>query len=368
MAGTYRGIATEISNRIAHGDLRPGDRVPSTRQIAAEWGVAIATATKALADLQRRGLVRPIPGVGTVVAEDRATPADAAPDGINVLARRARPVPLLPTPTSTADGRSGSAAGRVPDYAAPRGDGGMRDRIVATAIRLADDEGIGAVSMRRIAAALGVPTMSLYRWVPSKDELTLYMIDATIGAMDWPSPPPPGWRTQLEVAARGQWAIMRSHPWVGQLVSMTRPQLAPNAMMHTEWVMRALTGQGLSGGEALQVSLTIVGFGIGLALALDNELQAERDTGMTSDDWMASQAARARAIFATGRFPMIASLAEDDDVDAQPDRTFDIGLGIILDGIERLIETRGATKPRAVRSRRTTGAPINPPRTGTASA
>ena len=84
----------------------------------------------------------------------------------------------------------------------------MRDRIVDTAIRLADTEGIAAVSMRRIGVELGVPTMSLYRWMPSKDDLTLHMLDATLGRIDWPEPPK-GWRAQLEVVARAQWDITR---------------------------------------------------------------------------------------------------------------------------------------------------------------
>ena len=58
MVSAYLGIVNDLSDRIHAGDLQPGDRVPSTRQISAQWGVAIATATKALAELQRRGLVR----------------------------------------------------------------------------------------------------------------------------------------------------------------------------------------------------------------------------------------------------------------------------------------------------------------------
>jgi AcrR family transcriptional regulator len=219
----------------------------------------------------------------------------------------------------------------------------MRDRIVDTAIRLADTEGIAAVSMRRIGVELGVPTMSLYRWMPSKDDLTLHMLDATRGRIDWPQPPT-GWRAQLEMVARAQWEITRQHPWLAQLLSMTRPQLAPNAMMHTEWSMRALSGLGLTGGEALRISLTLVGFGIGTALALDNELQAQRDTGITSDEWMDRQEAQARAIFATGRYPHLSSFAEHEDFDSELDVLFEAGLEIILDGVERLLEKKAAVR------------------------
>src|SRR4051794_11154921 len=64
----YRRIVAEIGARIASGALRGGDRVPSVRQISQEWGVAIATATKVLTTLRQEGLVRTVPGIGTIVA------------------------------------------------------------------------------------------------------------------------------------------------------------------------------------------------------------------------------------------------------------------------------------------------------------
>lgn len=63
----YLAIAAELRRRVRSGELSPGDRVPSTRAITREWGVAMATATKALGVLRQEGLVRPEAGVGTVV-------------------------------------------------------------------------------------------------------------------------------------------------------------------------------------------------------------------------------------------------------------------------------------------------------------
>lgn len=75
----YARIVTEIRRRIEAGELRPGDRIPSARQITKEWGVAIATATKVLAVLRQEGLVHPRPGVGTVVVAPPAPAPAAAP-------------------------------------------------------------------------------------------------------------------------------------------------------------------------------------------------------------------------------------------------------------------------------------------------
>src|SRR5262249_3913409 len=77
-APPHRTTVTEIRRRIEAGELRSGDRVPPTRQIAREWGVAIATATRALTTLGQQGLVRSVPRVGTVVADRRPRPAPPA--------------------------------------------------------------------------------------------------------------------------------------------------------------------------------------------------------------------------------------------------------------------------------------------------
>jgi DNA-binding GntR family transcriptional regulator len=63
----YLQIVRHIRDDITAGRLKDGDHVPSAREIVAEWGVALATATKALTTLRTEGLVKGIPGVGTVV-------------------------------------------------------------------------------------------------------------------------------------------------------------------------------------------------------------------------------------------------------------------------------------------------------------
>jgi DNA-binding GntR family transcriptional regulator len=64
----YRRIVEDVRRRIEAGELKPGDKVPSARQITGQWGVAIATATKAHATMREEGLTVARPGVGTVVA------------------------------------------------------------------------------------------------------------------------------------------------------------------------------------------------------------------------------------------------------------------------------------------------------------
>src|SRR5215467_600797 len=73
----YREIAADLRRQIESGELAPGMRVPSTRAIVDRWGVAMATATRVLTELRHEGLVRAVPGVGTVVEGDRRAPRTA---------------------------------------------------------------------------------------------------------------------------------------------------------------------------------------------------------------------------------------------------------------------------------------------------
>ena len=82
----YQAIAAEIRARITRGDLRPGDRVPSIRQIAQRWGVAVATATKVTAVLRAEGLVTTRQGSGAFVAADASrVPFRIDPEGLSSI-------------------------------------------------------------------------------------------------------------------------------------------------------------------------------------------------------------------------------------------------------------------------------------------
>src|SRR6516165_5850819 len=86
------------------------------------------------------------------------------------------------------------------------------DRIVAAGIKVAMTEGIGALSMTRVAAELGVGTMSLYRYVSAKDELLTLMVDTALGL---PPEAPAGedWRSGITRWAVGIRTAYHRHPW-----------------------------------------------------------------------------------------------------------------------------------------------------------
>ncbi|MFJ5799977.1 TetR/AcrR family transcriptional regulator C-terminal domain-containing protein [Streptomyces decoyicus] len=303
----YRRIVDTIRRRIDAGELTPGDRVPSTRRITQEWGVAMATATKVLTTLRQEGLVRAVPGVGTVVAE----PQQAA--------------------------RSGAARERRPRET----DSGLsRESVVRAGVKVADAEGLRALSMRRVAAEFGVSSMALYRHVAGKDELVLLMADAAFRDIELPEPAPDGWRERMEAGARLQWELYRRHPWLAQYLSLTRPQPMPRAMALIEWTMARV--RGMDPATLIHMALTLLGFVLSTAAGFEDDLEAEQETGMDQNQWMATMEPVFDGILTSGSYPMYAGISAIEDDVVNLESLFEFGLARLLDGMETLVEGRAA--------------------------
>ncbi|MER6947511.1 GntR family transcriptional regulator [Nonomuraea sp. NPDC000554] len=312
----YRQIVAEIRARILTGDLRPGDRMPSIRQVAQRWGVAVATATKVMAALRDEGLVEAKVGSGTVVS-----------------ARTSQKQPVGPT----ASPRPRQAG--VPKQAL------NRKHVLRTAIAIADVEGLDAVSMRRLAAELGVGPMSLYRHVANKDELVTQMVDEVFGEPELPIPGPDGWRAKLELICRRQWELCRRHLWLPRAVSFVRPLLVPNVMAHTEWTLRALDGLGLPMTTQIREALTLHALVVTVALSMADEVEAEQETGVTLDRWWLTQRKRADELLDSGRFPLLATIPEEAVSDL--DGLFEYSLARHLDGFAALVEEQAGREGAA---------------------
>ncbi|MGY2062468.1 TetR/AcrR family transcriptional regulator, partial [Nocardia gipuzkoensis] len=90
-----------------------------------------------------------------------------------------------------------------------------RTAIVDTAIALADEAGLDALSMRRIAERMGVGAMSLYRHVPNKDSLLAEMTDEVARRNPYPEPESAWtWRDRVRIAGEIDWRLYQEHPWV----------------------------------------------------------------------------------------------------------------------------------------------------------
>ncbi|CAL9456612.1 hypothetical protein SUDANB58_02562 [Streptomyces sp. enrichment culture] len=218
------------------------------------------------------------------------------------------------------------------------------DRIVEAAVRVADAEGLEAVSMRRVATELGTGAMSLYRYVPGKAELLDLMLDRVQRPADDPDGPGDGsWRAALEAMARGTLALYRRHPWLLH-VNQSRPILGPGALDGMEKVLARIKPMGLSDPELVSAIIMIDGYVAGAARTQVYQEEAERRSGLTTTEFYQAQVPVLEKVMRTGRYPVVSSLAEDTW--SPTFDHFEFGLQRILDGLEVLVAARRAERER----------------------
>jgi AcrR family transcriptional regulator len=140
-----------------------------------------------------------------------------------------------------------------------------REAIVATAIALADAEGLAAVSIRKIAAELGARTMSLYSYIDSKDDLLDLMIDEVNAETLIEGGPPADWREALGMVAHRMRDNVRRHPWLAEILRW-HPQIGPNSLRQAEQSLVAIKPLGLDPPTAAWILSVIYDYVIGHAI------------------------------------------------------------------------------------------------------
>lgn len=214
------------------------------------------------------------------------------------------------------------------------------EQIVTAGIEVAARAGIDSLSMAHVAREIGVGTMSLYRYVDSKDDLLMLMVDAALGP-----PPPlvgelPGWRAGLESWARGVFGAYQQHPWTLK-VPISAPPLGPNNVAWMERALGVLESTPLTEPEKLSTLLLLSGF-------VRSQATLVADLAAGASATAAPLAATYGSILAQltdpASYPALhraiaSGTLDDEDEDFEPD--FDFGLARILDGIAGLIARRG---------------------------
>jgi AcrR family transcriptional regulator len=229
--------------------------------------------------------------------------------------------------------------------------------IADAAIALADAEGLGAVTMRKVADRLGRSPMALYTYVPGKAELLDLMLDTVLGELTTDIPTTGGWRPAVEASARAGWDFYQRHPWVLQ-VSGARALLGPNELAAYEAQVRLFDGLGLSAVDTTRAAAVVASFVRGSAKAVADARTAEQATGLSDDDWWNARAPLLDELAADAwdtRYPTLARLSAEqafDQLDRSPEDdtpylvrdaldTFEFGLQRLLDGLDAFIAARG---------------------------
>jgi AcrR family transcriptional regulator len=209
-----------------------------------------------------------------------------------------------------------------------------RSRVVEAAMKLADAEGLDALTMRRVAETLGSTAMSLYRHVPGKDELLDLMFDTAWGETR-PTPKVP-WRDGLEFFARQLWGMYRAHPWVVQL-GATRRMPGPEAMTRADAALAVVADLGLLAEEMQAVVTTVGQFVDGVARSMAERVRVERETGVSEEAWWSGMDSLWEQ-FTPDRLPMMTHIWNAGGYERPLDE-FEFGLARVLDGLAVFIES-----------------------------
>lgn len=200
--------------------------------------------------------------------------------------------------------------------------------IVEAAVRIADAEGLEAISMARVAGELGFTTMSLYRYVASKDELLQLMFNASALGAESLVLEGDDWRSRLRAWAIIQRDMLDLHPWITQM-SMPAPPLAPNSLHFVERGLEALDGTGLADTEKMRVIGLLASYTLSEGRMAND---AARAMAAAQAQAKQAQAGQAQAVTAGGQ-------SDGDDGQAPPP-TFE-------DLLRQLVDER--TYPRLYR-------------------
>lgn len=208
-----------------------------------------------------------------------------------------------------------------------------RDAIVATAITLADRDGLAELSMRRLGAELKVDAMVLYRHVRSKDELLDAMADAVMAEAAVLPPAGDGdWTEVARAGARAFRSALLAHPGVAPLV-VRRPSFGPHTFALTEVGLAWLRTVGFSATEAPRAFQSLITLVLG---AVSLELSFLANAGTTLAEQAAQLTETHRALPAD-QFPHTVALA-GHAFPADADAQFDYALDLLLVGLQARLD------------------------------
>jgi AcrR family transcriptional regulator len=202
-----------------------------------------------------------------------------------------------------------------------------RDRVLRAALRLADQGGIEAVSMRRVGQALKVEAMSLYKHVSGKEDILDGLADLVTQEFTVPAPGD-DWRAAIRQSAISAHEALRRHPWAGPVLE-SRVQPGPARLRYLDGVLATLFGAGFPPPLTAQAFMALDSHTYGFTL---------QEQAWAIDPADARQvAAEMAASLSPETYPALRAMAEHAAVgDPGMEVDFAFGLDLLLDGLERM--------------------------------
>ncbi|RSN25219.1 TetR/AcrR family transcriptional regulator [Streptomyces sp. WAC 05977] len=214
--------------------------------------------------------------------------------------------------------------------------------IVETAIAVADEGGLEAVTMRGVGQRLNATGMALYRHVANREALVELMIDQVVKEFAYPEDRPEYWRDALRAAARQDWRSYFAHPWMVAATATAKPPMGPNMLASMEWSLATFDGFGLSGAEKLYLLGVVNSYSQGLALSWGHgSLARGKERANAAEWWMANLPGEGEAPRYSRLIEVTKSLGVSPASEGYIDDEFEFGLQRVLDGIQVYLDSRG---------------------------
>ncbi|MCO6003728.1 TetR/AcrR family transcriptional regulator [Actinoallomurus purpureus] len=206
------------------------------------------------------------------------------------------------------------------------------DQIARAGVEIADEQGLDAVSMRRLAERLGVATMALYRYVSSKDDLLELMIDAVSAEIELP--PDAGWRDLARSFAHQLRAVGLRHPWLTAAFARVPHALTPNLIARVEDILHSLDGLALDVDAMMAVFGTVNAFVRGATAGEVVQREAARKEGRESEEeTKLAHLPYVRWLMGLDRYPTLTRYIIEGSNEDDAQWQFEFGLECVLDGI-----------------------------------
>ena len=214
-----------------------------------------------------------------------------------------------------------------------------RERVLHTAIELADAGGIEALSMRKLAVALGVEAMSLYHHVANKPDLLDAMVEDVVAEI-WIPSPGDDWRSAMRRRAASARDVLGRHPWALGLIE-SGTNMGPGRLRYVEAILACLRGSGFSSVAAAHAFFTLDSYAYGFLLQ-------ERSLPFGTPEERAEVGEQMLGALPPDEYPSLRSVvAEFLEAGSGYEAEFEFGLSLLLDGLERVRDGASATEAHA---------------------
>ena len=212
-----------------------------------------------------------------------------------------------------------------------------RERVLRAAVALADQDGVGSLSMRKLAKELGVEAMSLYHHVANKDDILNGIVDVVFGEIDIPAET--DWQAAMRRRAISARKALQRHPWaIGLMDSRSTP--GPATLRHHEAVLRTLRNAGFSVKMAAHAFSVLDSYIYGFALQ-------ETSLPFETSDELAAVAETILEDMPTDEYPHLTEMAVEHALRPGYDHgdEYEFGLDLIIEGLDSAV-TRGSVGPQ----------------------